>query len=215
MSGVQETGDHAGGQFGLGDERGVRVESAGLAAVGLVGPRAWDVELSVQCGVSVLACVGDVDGDLGVFDSARGAGVLALDADCVDALLHVTGLVDHEYCLVVVQVLDDVVAQVVTDGVGVPLGAAQQVLHGVRSRLPGPFGDGPAVLPREVREQSQHQVPYSATGFDPGKPACNAVHQALERFLPAGSVYAVTCGRRVIVCLHTPMINGGRTSSAS
>ncbi|MER7674960.1 hypothetical protein ABTY61_41815 [Kitasatospora sp. NPDC096128] len=26
-----------------------------------------------------------------------------------------------------------------------------------------------------------------------------------------GSVYAVTCGHRVIVCLHTLMINGGRT----
>jgi hypothetical protein len=53
-------------------------------------------------------------------------------------------------------------------------------------------------------------VPYSTTGFDPGGPACDVVHQALERFLPVGSVYAVACGHGLIVCLRTPMINGGR-----
>lgn len=56
---------------------------------------------------------------------------------------------------------------------------------------------------------------YSTSGFDPGEPARDAVHQVLERFLPAGGVYAVTCGHRVIVCLHTPMVNGGAPASAS
>jgi hypothetical protein len=31
--------------------------------------------------VAVLTCVDQIDGDLGVFDPAGGAGVLALDAD--------------------------------------------------------------------------------------------------------------------------------------
>lgn len=33
--------------------------------------------------------------------------------------------------------------------------------------------------------------------------------------LPTGSVYAVTCGRRMIFSLHTPMINGGHTRPRS
>jgi hypothetical protein len=42
-------------------------------------------------------CVGEVDGYLGVLDPPRGAGVLALDPDAVDALLQVTGLVDDQH----------------------------------------------------------------------------------------------------------------------
>lgn len=47
---------------------------------------------------------------MAVPDPARGTGVLALDADAdgVAALLHVAGLVGHECCLLVVQVLDHV-----------------------------------------------------------------------------------------------------------
>jgi len=48
VASVQEPGDHAGGQFRLGRERCVPIESDFPAAVGLVGPRAWDVDLSVH-----------------------------------------------------------------------------------------------------------------------------------------------------------------------
>jgi hypothetical protein len=39
----------------------------------------------------------------------------------------------------------------------------------------------------------------------------NNVTTPLELFLPAGRVYAVTCGHRMILCLHALMINGGRS----
>ena len=117
-------------------------------------------------------------------------------------------LVDHQYRLVVVQVVHHVVTHIVADPVGVPLGPPQQMLHAVRGTLPGPFGDGPAVLARQVRQQSEHQLPDPEPGFDPCEPSRYPAHQALERLLPAGRVYAVASGHRVIVCLHTPMING-------
>ncbi len=97
-----------------------------------------------------LACVDQVDGDLGVLDSACGAGVLALDANRAGALLHVAGLVDHQHRLVVVQMVHYVAAHVVADGIGVPLRPAEQVLHPVWGSVPNPFGDGPAVLTREI-----------------------------------------------------------------
>jgi hypothetical protein len=134
-------------------------------------------------------------------------GCLLLD------FFHVAGLVDHQHRLVIVEVLHHVAAHVVADGVGVPLGPPQQVLHAVRGRLPGPLGDRPAVLARQVRQQPEYQLADAAAGFDPGEPSrdqAHQAHQALERLLPAGRVYAVTCGHRMIVCLHTPMISGGR-----
>lgn len=74
-----------------------------------------------------------------------------------NALLHIACLVHDQHRLLVVQVLDDVLADIVTDGVGIPGGPAQQMLHAVRIRFPGPLRDRPAVLARQVREQAQHR----------------------------------------------------------
>jgi hypothetical protein len=86
--------------------------------------------------------------------------------------------------------------------------AHSRVLHAVRTRLPGPLGDRPAVLARKVRQQPEYQIPHPATGLNPREPARYPAHQDLERLLPAGSVYAG--GHRKIFSLHTPMISGGR-----
>ena len=50
----------------------------------------------------------------------------------------------------------------------------------------------------------------AAWGFDTGEPARAAAHQTLERLLPAGRFFAVTCGNCMSACLHTPIPNGGR-----
>lgn len=98
---------------------------------------------------------------------------------------------------------------VVANLVRIPLRPPQQVLHADRCLLVGPFGDGPAALARQVRQQPEYQAPDAASGSGAGEPARDAAHQVLERLLPAGRVYAVTCGHRMIVCLHTPMVNDG------
>jgi hypothetical protein len=91
--------------------------------------------------VSAPACVDKVDRDLGVLDSPGGAGVLALNADSMDALLHVPGLVDHQHGLLVIEMVHDVVADIVAYRVGIPGGPAQQMLHPVWGLLPDPLGD--------------------------------------------------------------------------
>jgi len=136
VAGVQESGDHASGQFWLGRELRLVTESGGPAAVGVGGPGTRNIEFPVYRGVPAAAGVDQVDGDLGVLDPACGAGVLALDTDGVGALLHVAGLVDHQHRLVVVQMLHHVVTHVVADLVGVPLGPPEQVLHAVRGPSP-------------------------------------------------------------------------------
>ncbi|GGR56678.1 hypothetical protein GCM10010251_86910 [Streptomyces aurantiogriseus] len=138
---------------------------------------------------------------------------MALDAVCVRALLQVAGLVDDQHRVVVPQLLDDETADVVADRVGVPLGSGQQVLQTVRGRVSGVLGKRPAVLARQVRHQPEDELPCPAPRFHPGKAPRDAAHQGLEHVLPAGRTYAVTCGHRLIFCLHTPMITGGRTRS--
>lgn len=205
------TGDHEGGQLWFGRELRLVTESGGPAAIGVGGPGTRNIEFPVDRRVPSRGRVGEVNGYLAVLNASGGDGVLALDTDSVGVFLHVAGLVDHQHRLVVVQMLHHVVTHVVADLVGVPLGPPEQVLHAVRGPVPGPLGDGPAVLARQVRQQAEYQLPGSAPGFDPREPSRYPAHQALERLLPVGKVYAVSCGHRVIFSLHTPMINGGRT----
>src|SRR5215510_13528126 len=84
-----------------------------------------------------------------------------------------------------------------------PAGPAEQVPHAVRTRLPGPLGDRPAVLARKVRQQPGYQVPQPATGLNPREPTRYPAHQDLERLLPAGRVYAVTQPLQDLQSLHT------------
>lgn len=156
---VVKCADGARPDAGSGHEGGLLAEPGGAAAVGIGGPGARDVQLPVHHGVPALAGVDQADSYLGILDPAGGAGVLALDADRASALLHVAGLVDHQHRPLVVQVLHRVAPHIVTDGVGVPLGPAEQVVHAVRGGLPGPLGDGPAVVARQVRQESEYQPP--------------------------------------------------------
>jgi hypothetical protein len=144
-------------------------------------------------------CRHGADDRQGVLDPPGGGGVLALDPDGMSALLQVAGLVDDQHRFLGVEVLDDVLADIVADGVGIPGGPAQQVLHAVRAGLPGPLRDRPAVLARQVRQQAQHQPPGPQAGFVAGEPTRDPAHGHLERRPPTGGIYAVTCGHRLFV----------------
>ena len=148
--------------------------------------------------------IDQVDGDLGVLDAAGGAGVLALDPDGGGALLEVAGLVHHQHRLGVAQVLSDVVANVIAHLVVVPHRPAKQVLHPIRAGIAGVLSDRPAVLAWQVREQAAHERPGPPPQLHPGEPARDPAQQLLQPCLPAGRVYAVACGHRLIFgCRHT------------
>lgn len=73
-----------------------------------------------------------------------------------------------------------------------------------------PWGN-PRRLPLVLHPQIVIFMPewlVDGSGWPGTEPSRHPAHQALERLLPAGRVYAVACGHRVNVCLHTPMING-------
>jgi hypothetical protein len=89
----------------------------------------------------------------------------------VGALLEVAGLVDHQDRARASQVLDQVAADVVADGVVVPDRPGQQVLQAVRGGIPCVLGDRPAVLAGQVSQQPEHERPGMPSGLHPAKPA--------------------------------------------
>jgi hypothetical protein len=65
------------------------------------------------------------------------------------------------------------------------------------------LGDRPAVLAWQVGQEPAHERSGAAARFHPGEPAGDAAQQLLQGGLPAGGVYAVARGHRLIFgCPH-------------
>ena len=90
------------------------------------------------------------------------------------ALLHVAGLVDHQDRARVAERVDDVVAQIVADRVGVPAGPRQQMLQPVRGGCAAVLGDGPAILAVQARDHPGHQLAGMPQRFVAGEIAARS-----------------------------------------
>ena len=134
-TGLHRAGDHRCSQRGFGRELDA-VRNAGSRAPAWVGgPGLRQVQRPVDQRVPPRCSVGEEDGDLGVLDASRGAGVLTLHPDRLVAFLHVAGLIDNQHRAGIGEGVDDIATQLVADRVGVPLRAGQQVLQPVRAQL--------------------------------------------------------------------------------
>jgi hypothetical protein len=212
--GVQRPRQHPRGQGRLGRKPHLVRDPSGAAAVGISRPGPGQVQLPVDHAVPSLAGVHQQDRDLGVLHAARGAGVLALHPHRGGALLQVPGLVHHQHRLRVTQVLDQVVADLVTDAVFVPHRPAQQVLHPIGAGVPGVLSQRPAVLAWQVGQQPHHERPSPPAWLHPPEPARDPAQQLLQARLPPGRLYlyAVAHGHRLISgCPHT---TGSSTAAA-
>jgi len=63
----------------------------------------------------------EIDRELRVLDPPRRTGVLPLHAWRQGSFLDISGLVHHQHCTRIAQVLDEVTTQVIADAIGVPL----------------------------------------------------------------------------------------------
>jgi hypothetical protein len=61
------------------------------------------------------------------------------------------------------------------------------------------FGDAPAVLPRQVREQPEQETARPASGLDPGEPPSHLFEQLVGLGLSAGRPYSVAHDHRLII----------------
>ena len=81
-------------------------------------------------------------------------------------------------------------------------GAGQQMLHPVRSRVPGGLGHRPAVVIFDFGQQAVHHVTAGHAGLPPGEARRDPPHQVIEQVLVRIMVYGGISGCRVIVLFH-------------
>ena len=140
------------------------------------------------------AGVGEEDADLGVLDPARGAGVLPRHAGRAVALLEEPGLVEDQDRVGVAEVLDDIGPQVVADRVGVPVGAAHEVLDAVGVGVADPLGDLPGVLPLHRAEEPGEVGPDAVAGLAAGEAGPDPPGQLVELLPPFADVFELDGG---------------------
>ena len=105
-----------------------------------------------------LGGVGEHHHHLAVAHVTGHTAVLMGNADRPGPLLDDLGVVQHQRRLLVSQFGADVVLDLAKQRVRVPGRLAEELLDPVRTRMPGPTGHGPAVLPAQVRQQALDQV---------------------------------------------------------
>lgn len=104
--------------------------------------------------MTVARNVGGEDADLAVCDLARRTGVLPRHAARRLALLEKTGLVDHQDRIVIRQMLDDIVAHHVAQGIDNPIPATQDRLLPPSTGIAGRLRTHPTVVATLVSEQT-------------------------------------------------------------
>lgn len=131
-------------------------------------------------------------------------GVLPLHPRRGPALLHEASLVDDENTAVGAQVFDGIGADVVANSIRVPAGVAQQALHRPGPGMGGLFGQLPAVLPLDTRQQPEQVGAGGRSGLHPPEPARDPGHDLIEHRPPTDRVSAMACGHRTSSGVHTP-----------
>jgi len=141
--------DHSRRKLWFGRKAGIRGHVCGFQAIWIVGPFLRKIQRAIDERMTVARNVGGEDPDLAVRDLARGASVLPRHSARRFALLEKAGLVDHEDRIVIRQMLDDIIAYDIAQGIRIPIHAAQDRLltpwAGIASRL-GAHPTGLALL---------------------------------------------------------------------
>ena len=119
-----------------------------------MGPGLRQVERAVDQRPTMAAGVAEENADLAVLDAPRRAGILAVDAGRLGALLEKAGLIQHQDCVVIAQVLDHIGPQIIAERIGVPVNAREELLHAVWRVVAGRLGEVPAVLPLQGSQQA-------------------------------------------------------------
>jgi hypothetical protein len=129
---------------------------------------ARQVQSTIHERSSFLRSISHEHPDLGVLDAPRGPRVLASHPNRLLAFLQKASLIHDEYpALLLAQVLDDVFAQVVTDGIGIPASSIEEALRPLGSHLTHSFGHLPAVLTFKAPEKADEVAPRSLPDLRP------------------------------------------------
>jgi hypothetical protein len=111
-----------------------------------------------------------------------------LHASGFRAFLEEPGLVDDKHAVTLAQVFHGVGPHVVPDSVSVPGSGVEQALHPVWSAVPGGFGQCPAVLPSQGRQEATNIGTSPTSGLDTAETASDPREQVIQAGDPGGQV---------------------------
>src|ERR1700687_4701974 len=154
--------EHARCKLWLGRKADTGRHICGFQTIWIVGPFLRKIQRAIDERMTVARHVGGEDADLAVRDLAGGTSVLPRHPARRLALLEKAGLVDHEDRIVIRQMLDDIIADDIAQGISIPIPATQDRLlppwAGIASRLRA-HPTGLALLISEQAFQKQACIP--------------------------------------------------------
>ncbi len=128
--------EHLLGQRRLGNRRAPLLgHTRLLAPFGVLLPVGMQIQFAIEQHRSRVIGVGQKDPDLAIGNLASCARVLGCDAHRLLPLFEKAGLIDHQHRFRVGQVRQDVVLQVITHLVRIPMRGVEQALHPVWRRF--------------------------------------------------------------------------------
>src|SRR5882724_5584627 len=113
--------DHCRRKLWFGRKACVGRHVCGFQTIGIVGPFLRKIQRAIDERMAMTRNVGSEDADLAVRDLACRTSVLPRYSASRFALLEKAGLVDHQHRIVVCQMLDDIVAHDIAQGISVPI----------------------------------------------------------------------------------------------
>ena len=138
--------------------------------------------------------IGEKHPDLAVLDAACGAGVLALHARRLVALLEKAGLIQHQHGVGIAEMLDHIGAQVIAHRIGIPVHAGKEILHAIGAGIAGGFRQVPAVLALKRGEQALQVGPGPPARFDAAKAGSDPGNKIIQLISPAVGVACLRHG---------------------
>src|SRR5882762_2683413 len=157
--------DHCRRKLWFGRKACVGRHVCGFQTIGIVGPFLRKIQRAIDERMAMTRNVGSEDADLAICNLACRTSVLPRLTARRLALLEKAGLVDDEDRIVICQMLDDIVADNIAQGIGIPIPATKDRLLPPWTRIARRLGAHPtglALLIAEQTFQKQACVPRNA-----------------------------------------------------
>jgi Acetyltransferase (GNAT) domain len=146
--------DHSRRKLWFGRKARVGRHVCGFQTIWIVGPFLWKIQRAIDERMAMTRNVGSEDADLAVRNLACRTGVLPRHAARRLALLEKASLVDHEDRIVICQMLDDIVAHDIAQGIRIPIPATKDRLLPPWTRIASRLRAHPAGLALLIAEQT-------------------------------------------------------------
>src|SRR5882672_3624118 len=146
--------DHCRRKLWFGRKACVGRHVCGFQTIGIVGPFLRKIQRAIDERMAMTRKVGSEDADLAICNLACRTSVLPRHTARRLALLEKAGLVDDEDRIVICQMLDDIVADNIAQGIGIPIPATKDRLLPPWTRIASCLRAHPTGLALLIAEQT-------------------------------------------------------------